>query len=331
MVNYFIFDMDETLAELYPMYYLVASLRLKETVEEDNTILDEPIPESLIYALNKAYNIFVDDILKEETSDKPLGILRPGVLNVMSKLYELQKQNKIKNVIIYSNNGHLESLEFIRDLIHKHLGTINLIKECIHWNHPMRDEERFVRPGSANKTWNVLRNILIEGKCKASSQIQPADIYFFDDLDHIDLQEKLGSNYYKVPGYDFKASFDRIADIYRGALYDANVDLEEFVIYTIYTFLNDDDKAELADISLNSILNVFRDKTRNTASIEDMPPEPDRGIEMMMEAIKKVSPENKIGGGARQQRRRAVIGTRKKKLRRRKIAMTKKKLISQAR
>ena len=34
--KYVIFDMDETLAELYSVYYFVASIRLKETIEEDN-------------------------------------------------------------------------------------------------------------------------------------------------------------------------------------------------------------------------------------------------------------------------------------------------------
>jgi hypothetical protein len=312
--KYFIFDMDETLAELYSVYYFVSSLRLKETIEEDNKYVAENIPPALLNSLNKAYTIFVNDVLKEEKSSKPLGILRPGILNVMSKLYELQKAGKVKNIIIYSNNGHLESLEFIRDLIHEHLGTTQLIKECIHWNHPMRDEERHVRPGAANKTWNVIKNIMVNGNCKASPQVEPKDVYFFDDLDHIDLQEKLGNTYYKVPGYNFKASFDRLASIYSRALNDTRVNIEEFMDYIIdlyvdtsYEFL----KAE--NESVESVIEIFRGKTSGTASDDVMPPGPDGGIAMMMEAIKRVG----ILGGKR--RREYKFGTRKRRVRRRNV------------
>ena len=54
--RYFIFDMDETLAELYSVYYFIASLRLKETLERVNKDEANNIPESLNTSLNKAYN-----------------------------------------------------------------------------------------------------------------------------------------------------------------------------------------------------------------------------------------------------------------------------------
>ena len=314
--KYFIFDMDETLAELYPIYYFIASLRLKELVDEDNII--EQFPKSLVNTLNNAYDTFIVNILKEEQSSKPLGILRPGVLNVMEKLYELQKAGKIKYVIIYSNNGHLQSLEFIRDLIHEHLGTINLIKECIHWNHSMRDEERFMRPGAANKTWKVLKNIMVEGNCKAPLQVQPGDVYFFDDLDHKDLQENLAGNYYKVPGYDFKASFDRIANIYQNAITNANVDMNEFMDYIIEIFVKtENDYRYINEDYMESILRIFKSKTPGTASVDSDPPPKDAGIEMMMDAIRKVSMRH---GG----RRCRLVNTRKKKLRCRRIQTAKK-------
>lgn len=177
---YFVFDMDETIAQLYTVYHFIESFK-KES----------------------HYKKFVKNILKEE-SNKPLGILRPGILNVMSKLYELHKKGKIKGVVIYSNNGHLESVEFIRDLINKHVGN-KLIKECIHWDHPLRGRYK------TNKTWKELNNILMNGVYK-DKNVNKDQVYFFDDLCHTDLMENI--NYYKVPAYTFKASFDRIANIY---------------------------------------------------------------------------------------------------------------------
>jgi hypothetical protein len=308
-MSYFIFDMDETLAELYTMYYFVASLRLKETIEEDDRESANNLPESLKSSLNKAYTLFVNEITKEEASSRPLGILRPGILHVMRRLNELQKAGKIKNVIIYSNNGHLQSLEFIRDIIHKYLGTTQLIKECIHWNHPMRDEERFMRPGAANKTWNVLKNIMVEGNCKASPEIQPSNVYFFDDLDHKDLQEKLGANYFKVPGYNFKTSFDRVAEIYKKSVTEANIDIDTFMNYIIELFVDTaEDYSRIRHETIEEIIDIFRGKTRGTS--EGNPPVPDSGIEMMMEAIKRVS----TIGGKRKRLWRAH--TRKRRVRR---------------
>jgi hypothetical protein len=249
--NYFIFDMDETLAELYPMFYFITSLR-------DN------IPSDGKEHYDRAYDIFVRNILKQEVSSSPLGIVRPGILRVMEKLYALKRQGKIKDVVIYSNNGHLDSLHFIRDLIQAHIGSKNFIRECIDWNHPMRDAERLKQPGAAYKTWNVLKNILVEGNCKAPTNLEPSSVFFFDDLEHADLQRNLGpGNYFKVPPYTFRASFDRIADEYRKAL----------------------DEADIEDNELESDIIYFRSKTQNTASREARPPPEDDGIKMMIKAI----------------------------------------------
>ena len=308
--RYFIFDMDETLAELYSVYYFIASLRLKETLERVNKDEANNIPESLNTSLNKAYNKFVEDVLSEEISNEPLGILRPGVLDVMKRLYNLQKQGLVKHVLIYSNNGHLQSLEFIRDLIHKHLGTNKLIMDCIHWHHPMRDEERLIRPGAANKTWNVIKNIMVNGLCNAPSDLGPDNVFFFDDLDHKDLQNALGNNYYKVPAYNFKASFDRIADIYKEALLSLGVDIDKFIEYIMDIFIGrQEDYSKLRDLSINRIIEVFRGKTGDTVGENVMPPSPDRGIDMMMAAIKKVE-GMRVGG----KRKRFVrISTKKRR------------------
>jgi len=306
--RYFIFDMDETLAELYSVYYFIASLRLKGTLEWVNKDEANNITESLNTSLNKAYNNFVEDVLSEEISNEPLGILRPGILDVMKRLYDLQKKGLVKHVLIYSNNGHLQSLEFIRDLIHKHLGTNKLIGECIHWNHHMRDEDRVL--GVANKTWNVIKNIMVNGLCNAPSDLRPDNVFFFDDLDHIDLQRALGRNYYKVPAYNFRASFDRIAEIYKEAILSSDVDIDEFIEYIMDIIIStQEDYSKIRDRSINGIIDVFRGMTSGTVKDDVMPPYIDRGIGMMMAAIKKVEGE-RVGA----KRKRFVrISTKKRR------------------
>jgi hypothetical protein len=313
--------MDETLAELYPVYYFVASLRLKESCEDDKALCAH-IPGSLLSSLDKAYNLFVQNIMEVESSKTPLGILRPGILSVMNKLNKLKQNGKIKNVVIYSNNGHLESLEFIRDIIHKYLKTDDLIKECIHWNHHMRDEERHMRPGAANKTWNVLRNILVDGNCKAPDSIEPDNIYFFDDLEHPDLQKNLGVNYYKVPGYDFKASFDRIQAIYRDALKQADVNTGMLMDYVMELFINTNQiRDKMMESNVDKIIRLFREKTQGTNGVENKVPEPDTGILMMKSAISRVE-----FSGGRMLQKRARLSMKKKPSNTRAASRGKKKL-----
>jgi hypothetical protein len=307
--KYFIFDMDETLAELYSVYYFLASLRLKEACEEDKL----PLPDTLLTSLQDAYKLFVDGILRQGDS---LGILRPGILSIMAALHRLKQANKIKDVIIYSNNGHLESLEFIRDIIHKHLNTTDLIKECIHWNHPMREEERTTQPGAANKTWSVLKNIMISGNCKAEETLEPNDVFFFDDLDHIDLRRYLKNNYYKVPAYTFRASFDRIAHTYKDALEAAHVDTSILLDYVIKLFVENDGIMNNSKLTASDkIIKLFRLKTPGTAAAINSPPPAvtDYGIRMMKSAVSRVASGNKQGGAryprAKTKRRRRIQGT----------------------
>lgn len=246
-MSYFVFDLDETLAQIYTVYYFVASLQTYPNMSK-----------SLTNSLKKAYKKFVKKIVEEEITN-PLGVLRPGILNIMKKLYELYRTGKVKGVVIYSNNSHLYSLEFIRDLIHEYIDG-ELIIECIHRYHHIREKD--------DKTWDELKRILTKGKCKARN-VNPRDVYFFDDLEHKDLQEHL-ENYNKVPEYNFKTSFDRIANIYKEIL----VDKEFIEILKSEKIKNIDD-----------VIEIFRGETQDT---ELIPPEPDDGIKMMLDAIKKI-------------------------------------------
>ena len=75
-MKYFIFDMDETLAELYSVYYFIASLRLKETCK-DSKVFCNDMRESLSESLNTAYKLFVEEVLKNEISLQTIGYIAP--------------------------------------------------------------------------------------------------------------------------------------------------------------------------------------------------------------------------------------------------------------
>jgi hypothetical protein len=281
--KYFVFDMDETLAELYSVYYFIASLR-------DNIDMRD-------ISLTEAYTIFVRKILKLEQQSRPLGILRPGVLHIMQKLNRLKQRGRVAGVVIYSNNGHLESLEFIRDLIHMHINTNDLIKDCIHWGHPLRGEERQSEQGAANKTWSVLKDVLIQGPAQAPKTLQAEDVFFFDDLSHTDLQAHLIDNYIRVTPYKFRASVDVIAHVYKQALTEANVDTESLLAYIVEQFTNIEQPINMSD-PISKIITIFKQKTRGTAAAMNRPPPSihDMGYIQILSTISNLN-SHSINGG----------------------------------
>jgi hypothetical protein len=287
--------MDEAIAELYSVFYCITSLRLEETMQEAR-IDTGTLTDSLKKQLYKAYQLFVKKVLHEEISTKPLGILRPGILQIMKSLQILQQSKKVAKVIIYSNNGNLQCVEFIRDVIHEYLGT-PLIAECVHRFHPLREEStiRYQRSnGGLEKTWNNLRHVLIQGKAKAPSTLKPSDVYFFDDLDHRDLHNGLGSHYYQVPPYQFKASFERIGKLYEASITESKVSMVEFLshITNLYGYHN---RANSPMSSIHHVIKLFTTTTEHTAKQEELPPsyQYDKGINMMKEAIERIKNKGK--------------------------------------
>lgn len=280
-MKYFVFDMDEAIAELYSAFYFITSLRLTTIIEKEEPQYLFMITDSIRKQLASAYKYFVAGVLQEEVSYMPLGVLRPGILDVMKSLYQLQKDKQLAHVIIYSNNDSLPCLEFIRDLIHAHLGTNDLICECAHRSHPLRDEfalhNRF---STIDKSWNSLKRVLVEGRCKAPATLSPDDVYFFDDLMHPDLYNALGKQYCRVPPYEFKASYHRLVELYIDALSDGNVSIVQFapLVGVVY-----DSSKQL--ITIQNILRLFQAGTVRTASYHDTPPQHDEGINIMKRVI----------------------------------------------
>ena len=281
-MKYFVFDMDEAIAELYSAFYFITIIRITDEFEIEYPGWFEK-SDPLLKQLKKAYQHFVKLVLEEELSYKPLGILRPGVLQVMKLLHQLQKEKKVAHVVIYSNNDSLSCVEFIRDVIHEYVGTTDLICECAHRSHPLRDEfSPKHRMRLIDKSWESLKRVLVQGHCKAPDTLEPKDVYFFDDLIHPDLQAALGKQYHRVPPYEFKASYQRLVDLYIDALTKGDVSMISFA--PIIAMRYGTSRTPLIT-SLQHVLNLFKASTVRTASIDDAPPLQDRGITIMKDTI----------------------------------------------
>ena len=187
----------------------------------------------------------------------------------------------------------------------------------------MRADERVNGPQLINKTWNVLRNIMINGNTRAATNLATTDVYFFDDLDHSDLRKKLGINYYKVPSYNFKASIDRIGEIYKNAIYKANIKgakLKKYINIILKDYIINGSNIVKYDTSINGVIQLLKDLTigNNPAhiTISSLLPQPDIGILMMNHAINRVKIKNEL---RRIKKRSLGLGKSKIQTKRRKI------------
>ena len=285
-MSYFVFDLDETLAELYSVYPFLATLKLQDTVAASHIRSIRRVPSWLQWELDKAYTHFVRRVWEEETSNQPLGILRPGILDLMEQIRDVKEKGIIRDVAIYSNNGHLDSLHFVRDVIHYHLGGTSLISDCIHWHHPARGEERITIPGFPTKTWPILRRILTAPPCHAPQTLQPKDVHFFDDQDHWELKRVLQANYHQIqPSYDFKASAERIAAIFKESIKEAKVSqdaIKELQEYVTILFTDEEHPVFISyNHELESITYVLKERAPGTVDPTVIPFFSDEGMVQM--------------------------------------------------
>ena len=301
---YFVFDLDQTLAELDSVYYFLMTLKIKNSAPKENNPAYSAWQEAtagILGKLDTAYDTFVKKVLEAEQSTFPLGILRTGILQVMQELDALRDSGQLKSVIIYSNNGRMENLEFVRDLIALSLGRPKddkLITDLIHWGHPMRKDEHTGPAGSADKTWRVLKSIIDAQHPPtngAESDFIPENVYFFDDFavpvtnrsgrpakQVHKIKAQLKGNYNLVTPYKYNASANRI-----GAIYSASLE----------PIINADDMAKFVVLT-KSILNTVDGMANGLEPVAKLKlivkyiikhsPKADNGYDKMMEAIEKV-------------------------------------------
>jgi hypothetical protein len=284
---YYVFDLDNTIGDFYSTYFLVSDLRSDTISEHKQTILKPP--EEVIPNIRKAYKYFVHQIALREKSDKPIGLLRPGIIDIM-KMINLQKFTGIcKGVVLYSNNGNLETLEFARDIIHDILQTNNLILDCIHLYHPFRKSEvRKINENASPKKWATIQKILTEGKCKAINP-KPEEVVFFDDVLHSDIVLHLNLNYITFRPYIFKPSFDYFADLYLKALEHADIKhvkgdvsaSENYIVYMAYLGIISETNAE----TLENQIEAHRSNTPDTATLDTAPPNDMYCTELMRKRV----------------------------------------------
>ncbi len=222
---WYVFDLDETLANTILPHPFLCDLRPMHYYLDEPDGTPPKLSAELSLALESIYSHFVSIVSQREQGQHPIGILRPGIIDVFRMIQAQQMTGVCKGVIMYSNNGNQAALEFIRDCIQTAVGGPPLFCELVGWNHPKRASEREnSSPGCADKTYKVLVDILQSGPCQASAP-SPDTILFFDDLEHIDLWAHLSpyNHYIQVPPFTYFGSIRELGKCYIQAIRQSNL------------------------------------------------------------------------------------------------------------
>jgi len=275
---YLVFDLDSTIANVGSVIFLLQDLT--GSTWNSNNI---PVNSELNFKLKHAYKLFVSKIANlEKNSSTRIGILRPGILEVMEIAKFLMENHMCSGVIIYSNNFSLNCLEFIRDVIHSCLSTVNLIKDCIHRFNKLRLDisGNNIINNNINKTWNSLHNLLVNGKVKAQGSIDPSQVLFFDDNLHPNLIDNLRENYIHVPSYTYNIPWVKIEEIYRDTIKESQLINFEFI-----KFLNKFNQEKITTIREHLYYYKMRYLLIRERQDSENPPAPDYSINLMLLAL----------------------------------------------
>ena len=123
--------------------------------------------------------------------------------------------------------------------------------------------------------------------------------------------------------YSFKSSTDRIGEIYKNAIYKANIKgakLKKYINIILKDYIINGSNIVKYDTSINGVIQLLKDLTigNNPAhiTISSLLPQPDIGILMMNHAINRVKIKNEL---RRIKKRSLGLGKSKIQTKRRKI------------
>ena len=249
------FDLDETLGRFSAAHYASLFLRPTEAIFESAysgfygsvKIPEPPMSDNLRTKLKKGFDLFVDCLVEKEKESPPLGLIRPVMIPIVKKLYELKQRGEVKAVVIYSNNGNLALLHLAAQMLEKLADAPGLFSNFIHWYHPTREREvSYRRPGEAIKTLDTLVKAFGE-----TTEIKDK-LYFFDDLSppHPILKKALQERYFQIAPYRYDADPAIVLECFKTAFEAAGLDTDP----EYYTYM----KSVLgADASYEKILKLM--------------------------------------------------------------------------
>lgn len=247
------FDLDETLGTFVDISIFTFLL------DSVPTEIEHPSPE-LQEKIERAFDAFAKCLVER---DHVIGILRPGIMDIAKRLQELKDEDKVKKIVIYSNNANPTSLRLAAKMISYGIGRSedDFFCNLIHWDHPIRlephekalvgnnpvyhskwlmihgSEVRRDRPGFALKSTRTLKRAFESGKC-AAENVDPTDFFFFDDLIHQNILKTISADhYFHVNKYQRSVDFKQLLECFMKAIQSEGLDTNEEYIAHVSNIL----------------------------------------------------------------------------------------------
>lgn len=209
-MSYVVFDLDCTLVNLTaPVWNSLCIMQPESTAKWKKQLTIVQTGQNYKWESALAYDSFVKGVAKAEMSSKPLGILRPGIVQVILEVAKKRQNGTVKGVIMYTNNSNEALVNFSRDVL-QYCAKAKIFDDCIYVHHPLR-AKRAKYPDMV-KTWAVLKDLLVES-VHAPTTISPNEVLFYDDQPHRDLMSALGTNYIRVTPYEYEPKKTRLVEL----------------------------------------------------------------------------------------------------------------------
>lgn len=281
MVSYLAFDLDSTLVNLTtPVWTTLCILKQSSAAKlrKNMTLINQS--NNYDWESAHAYETFVKKIAHQEMSSQPLGIIRPGIIKVMSEVVKKRQNGLCKGVIMYTNNSNEALVNFSRDLL-EYIAKAKIFDDCLYVHHPLR-AKRAVYPDMI-KTWTVLKDLLVES-VGAPQTLMPNNVLFYDDQPHVNLMSALGVNYIHVTPYNYSPRKNRIIDIsiesFKGLLEPGLYEEFNLIVKACHPQMRATTKADML-VELRQLLGV----TVQGPS-KELPPSEDLSISVMLDSLK---------------------------------------------
>jgi hypothetical protein len=215
---YLAFDLDGTLGNFIIMWRILCNLKQTEFFHLNPQKAAALPDENMTWELGISYTSLVKRIADAEMGKKPLGIFRPGIFKLFKTIVKLKAEKKVQGVIMYTNNGSLPLVNFVRDVFH-YAVKYPVFDGIFYFHHALRTKDVFGKP-SPSKNWTELKRLFNN---IGAPDLEPKDVMFFDDQIHQHLTAILGPNYIKVLPYDYIVPHERVLEIYHKALKDSDL------------------------------------------------------------------------------------------------------------
>lgn len=127
-----------------------------------------------------------------EAQPPPTYIFNPKALSILQQATSLRPQ-KVKAILLLTNNEHLEYLNEVLKQLHATLGIPKVFDRIMERKHPMREPQ-----GDPTKSLANIKTMLQEAGIEFDESTLATDLFFFDDAEHHVIRDEIGENYIQI-------------------------------------------------------------------------------------------------------------------------------------